>query len=449
MFPFIIPAQIRAALLACFGFTAGAMAQTPGDIGQDILPLRERVPVINQILEERLTILAPQILREEGVDLWILMAREYFEEPVVESLLDAQSMAARRRTILIFHDPGDGRPIERLTVSRYGLAGLFEPAWDPDEQPDQWAAVADIIAERDPQTIAINTSDLTAFGDGMTLSQHRAFLSALPQAFHDRIVSGETLAVRWLETRTPSEMALYPGVVEIAHSLIARALSREVITPGETTAEDVSWWYRDEVSRLGLQVWFHPSVAIQREGVEGMLRGDEVIQPGDLIWTDFGLTYLRLNTDTQALAYVLRPGETEPPAGLRAGLQASNRVADILTDNFEVGLAGNDILASARAEAIAEGLDPSIYTHPIGLHGHGAGPAIGFWDNQDADPRGAGSVRADTAWSIELTSYNTVPEWGGQVVDFRFERNAFFDGQTVRYLDGRQRDLILIASDPP
>lgn len=429
---------------AVFGLGPSAGAQPSGEPG--VLPLRERAPVIDSVLETRLERVAPQILREEGVDMWILMAREYFEEPVVESLLDARSMAARRRTILILHDPGEGRPLERLTVSRYGLAGLFEPAWDPDVQPDQWAAAADIIAERDPETIAVNTSDLTAFGDGMTLSQHRAFMDALPERFHDRVVSGETLAVRWLETRTPAEMALYPGVVRLAHDLIGRALSREVITPGVTTAADVSWWYREAVSELGLEVWFHPSVAIQREGVDGMLRGDAVIRPGDLVWTDFGLTYLRLNTDTQALAYVLRPGETEPPAGLVAGLEATNRVADILTSNFQTGLSGNQILTRSREQALAEGFDPSIYTHPIGLHGHGAGPAIGFWDNQEADPRGTGQVRANTAWSIELTSYNPVPEWDGQVVDFRFERNAFFDGETVEYLDGRQSELIVISS---
>ena len=429
---------------AVFGLGPSAGAQPSGEPG--VLPLRERAPVIDSVLETRLERVAPQILREEGVDMWILMAREYFEEPVVESLLDARSMAARRRTILILHDPGEGRPLERLTVSRYGLAGLFEPAWDPDVQPDQWAAAADIIDERDPETIAVNTSDLTAFGDGMTLSQHRAFMDALPERFHDRVVSGETLAVRWLETRTPAEMALYPGVVRLAHDLIGRALSREVITPGVTTAADVSWWYREAVSELGLEVWFHPSVAIQREGVDGMLRGDAVIRPGDLVWTDFGLTYLRLNTDTQALAYVLRPGETEPPAGLVAGLEATNRVADILTSNFQTGLSGNQILTRSREQALAEGFDPSIYTHPIGLHGHGAGPAIGFWDNQEADPRGAGQVRANTAWSIELTSYNPVPEWDGQVVDFRFERNAFFDGETVEYLDGRQSELIVISS---
>lgn len=413
-----------------------------------ILPLRERAQVIDRILEQRLDAVIPQIMREEGVDMWILMAREYFEEPVVASLLDARSMAARRRTILIFFDPGEGAPVERLTVSRYALAGLFEPSWDPEAVPNQWEAVAGIIAERDPSAIAINTSDLTAFGDGMTLSQYQAMTAALPGEYRERLVSGERLAVRWLETRIREEMEIYPGVVRIAHALMGRAFSREVITPGETTADDVVWWYREELSRLGLTPWFHPSVGIQREGAGEMLSGDTVIEPGDLLWTDFGITYLRLNTDTQHLAYALKPGEHEAPQGLSRGLAASNRVQDILISHFQTGLSGNEVLARARAEAIAEGLDPSIYTHPIGLHGHGAGPAIGFWDNQQADPRGAGPIHANTAWSIELTTYSAVPEWGGQRVDFRTEENAFFDGETVRFLDGRQTELVLIPATP-
>ncbi|MDG5747070.1 M24 family metallopeptidase [Qipengyuania sp. XHP0207] len=412
-----------------------------------ILPMRERAEVIDRILAERLETIVPAIMREQGIDMWVLMAREYFEEPVVASMLDATSMSARRRTILVFHDPGDGQPFERLTVSRYGLADLFQPSWEPEDEPDQWQAVADIIAERDPARIAINFSDLRAFGDGMTLSQYRLMMAALPETYRDRIVSGETLSLRWLESRTPAELEIYPGIVRVAHALIAQAFSREVITPGETTAADVQWWYRERLASLGLTPWFHPSVGIQREGIDGMLRDDTVIQPGDLLWTDFGITYLRLNTDTQHLAYVLKPGETEAPEGLNAGLAATNRVQDHLLAAFEAGLTGNEILARARAAAIADGLNPSIYSHPIGLHGHGAGTAIGFWDNQGADPRSEYRLRANTAWSIELTSYNEVPEWGGQIVEFRSEEDAWFDGKSVRFLDGRQTELTLIPSD--
>ncbi|MEM9312674.1 MAG: M24 family metallopeptidase [Pseudomonadota bacterium] len=411
------------------------------------LPLRVRAALVDRILEHRLDTLIPQIMREEGIDMWLLMSREYFEDPVTASMLDAKSMSARRRTILIFHDPGNGEPIERLTVSRYGLAGLFEPSWDPAVEPDQWKAVAQIIAARNPAKIAINVSAATRFGDGMTKSQHDAMMDALAPAYRERIVSGETLSTRWLETRTKIEMKLHAAITRLAHAIIGEAFSSEVITAGVTTCADVQWWLRERIDALDLKPWFHPSCGIQRPGAEGMLDGNTVIQPGDLLWTDVGLTYVRLNTDTQHLAYVLKPGESKAPAGLQAGLANSNRVQDILTANFAVGLSGNEVLMRARKQAIAEGLDPSIYTHPLGLHGHGAGPSIGFWDNQNPDPRGQDKVRANTAWAIELTSYAEVPEWGGQRVDFRTEEDAFFDGETVRYLDGRQTEITVIGGD--
>lgn len=436
------PAAATPALIAMSQTEATAPVLPP------LLSARERALAENRILAGRLDAIIPTIMREQGIDLWLLVAREYFEEPVVASMLDAENMHARRRTILIFHDPGDGKPVERLTVSRYGLGGLFTPAWDPAKQPDQWQAASELIAKRNPRRIAINTSDLSQFADGMTVSQYAKFTATLPQALRDRIVSGQALAIRWLETRTPAEMDLYPSIVRTAHAVIGEAFSGAVITPNVTTAEQVQWWYRDRLLQLGLDPWFHPSVAIQRQGVKGMIEGNEVIRPGDLLWTDFGITYLRLNTDTQHLAYVLKPGETVAPAGLRRGLNNSNRVQDILVRHFAVGRSGNEVLALARAEAIASGLDPSIYTHPIGLHGHGAGPSIGFWDNQNPVSNGDGPINANTAWSIELTTYAAVPEWGGQRVDFRTEENAFFDGKTVRYIDGRQTELTLIPSRP-
>lgn len=409
-----------------------------------ILALRDRARVEDAILTERLQTVVPRLMREEGVDMWVLVAREYLEDPVVATMLDAKSLRARRRTILVFFDPGDGKPVERLTVSRYGLPGMFDGAWNPDTQPDQWKALGELIAAKNPKKIALNVSALTAFGDGLTVSQRDGLMAALPSAYKDRIVSGERLSVGWLESRTPAEMKLYPGVVRIAHAVLGEGLSSKVIKPGVTTTDDVAWYLRERLSRLGVATWFHPSVAVQRQGAKGMLDGDTVIQKGDLVWTDFGVTYLRLNTDTQHLAYVLKDGETEAPAGLRAGLAAANRVQDTVTSSFKVGLTGNDVLAAARAKSIAQGLDPSIYSHPLGYHGHGAGPAIGFWDNQNGDERGAAKVYAGTVWSIELTATHAVPEWGGQKVAFRTEEDAYFDGSEVRYLDGRETQLILI-----
>ena len=413
-----------------------------------ILSMRDRARVENALLADRLDIVIPKLMRDQKIDMWVLVAREYFEDPVVATMLDAESLHARRRTILVFFDPGEGRPVERLTVSRYGMGMLFTGAWNPDAQPDQWKALADLITRRDPKKIAINTSSLTAFGDGMTFSQHSEMVAALSPTYRDRIVSGEGLSVGWLETRTPAEMKLYPGIMRLAHAVIAEAFSEATIKPGVTTTRDVVWFYRERLARLGIATWFHPSVGIQRRGTKGILDGDTVIQKGDLLWTDFGITYLRLNTDTQHLAYVLKDGETDAPVGLRAGLAQANRVQDALTASFAVGLTGNEVLATARTKALTQGLKPSIYSHPLGYHGHGAGPAIGFWDNQNSDPRGSFKVHTDTVWSIELTAFAAVPEWDGQEVSFRAEENAYFDGEQVRYLDGRQTTLTLIAGPP-
>lgn len=410
-----------------------------------ILPLKEQARIRDAWLKQRLDTIVPALMREQGVDMWVMIAREYLEDPVLATMLNATSLRARRRTILVFYDPGGGKPVERLTVSRYGLGDLFEAAWEPEKQPDQWARLGEIVAARDPKRIAINTSPLTAFGDGLTLSQHQGLMAALPERYRSRLVPADELAIGWLETRIPAEVDAYPDIVRIAHSIIGEAFSDKVITPGKTTADDVVWWMRERVAELKLATWFQPSVGIFRQGVAEELDGAEVIRPGDMLWTDFGIIYLGLNTDTQHLAYVLKPGETDAPAGLKAGLAANNKVQDALTSSFRTGLSGNEMLAAARAKAIAQGLNPTIYSHPIGYHGHGAGAAIGFWDDQKPSERGDHKLRPDTAWSIELSQTQAVPEWGGQQVVFRTEEDGFFDGRVLRYLDGRRTDFHLIG----
>lgn len=409
-----------------------------------VLPLREQAQVRDAWLRERLDTLVPRLMREAGVDMWILVAREYAEDPVLATMLDAESFHARRRTILVFHDPGAGRPVERLTVSRYGLADLFPSAWKPEQQPDQWKRLGEIVAERRPRRIAVNVSPDSAFADGLTKSQYDELRTALGDDAK-RIVPAGPLAVGWLESRTPAEIARYPEIVRIAHGIIAQGFSTRAVIPGRTTADDLVWWYRERIADLKLATWFQPSVAIFRRGA-GELGGNEVIRPGDMLWVDFGITYLGLNTDTQHLAYVLRPGERDAPKGLRDGMVAANGVQDAVTSAFRTGRTGNDVLAAARATAIAKGLKPTIYSHPLGFHGHAAGSAIGFWDDQQPSPRGTHPIRPMTAWSIELSATHAVPEWGGQAVPFRLEEDAWFDGTRVRYIDGRQTRFHLIGA---
>jgi len=414
-----------------------------------IMPLREQAQLRDAWLAERLDMLVPRLMRESSVDMWILVAREYAEDPVVSTMLDSESFHARRRTILVFFDPGNGKPVERMTVSRYGLGSLFASAWNPDTQPDQWARLGEIVAARNPKKIAVNVSAASALADGLTHSQYEELRAAMAPDLRERIVSAGALAIGWLETRTVSEMKLYPQIVRTAHAIIAEGLSTKVITPGRTTTDDVVWWYRERIAGLKLATWFQPSVGIYRKGTPQQLSGDSVIQPGDLLWTDFGITYLGLNTDTQHMAYVLRPGETAPPAGLIAGMAAANALQDTVTSSFRTGRTGNDILLDARAKALAAGLNPSIYSHPIGYHGHAAGAAIGFWDDQKPSPRGDHPLHANTAWSIELAATHKVLEWDGQSVPFRLEEDAFFDGRSITYIDRRQTGFHLIGRPKP
>ena len=422
------------------------------ELADRILPLRERAALQDEIMLERLETLVPSLMRREGIEAWVIIGREYNEDPVLKTMLPATWLNARRRTVLMFIDRGE-RGVERLAVARYAVGSLFPGAWDPETQPDQYQRIAELLEEADPNKIALNTSDDYALADGLTYSEQRDFASALSPTLRSRVVSAEALAVGWLETRTEKEMEVYADVMAIAHAIIAEGFSRRAIEPGSTTTEDLEWWFRQRVNDLGLRTWFHNSIEIERPAVAtNALRAagldTEVIHPGDHVHIDFGISYLNLQTDTQQNAYILRAGESEAPAYLQRALAEGNALQDILTDNFQVGRTGNEILARTRAQAIERGLSPIIYTHPSGLHGHAAGTTIGMWDKQGGVP-GSGDypMHANTAYSIELTAAVSLPEWGDEPMKMKLEEDGFFDGTVFRYIQPRQTRYYLVNSD--
>jgi hypothetical protein len=415
--------------------------------------MREQTRVVNGWLGHRLEHLLPEIMKREGFDMWIVCAREYNEDPVLMSLLPAPMLSARRRTILVFSVQG-GR-FEALNVAPpgVGLDDYYRGVWNKGkeelEREDQWACLQRIVAERDPTVIGINLSETFAFGDGLSHTEHALLMKALGPAYAERCRGAERLAVGWLERRSEGELQTASGVNEIAHGVIAEAFSSRVVHPGVSTALDVAWWIRQRIQDLGLSAWFQPTVSIQRRGANVGDIGatpDEVIVPGDLLHCDVGLHYLGLATDTQRLAYVLRLGEDDAPEGLRKALATGNRLQDILAAELVAGRMGNEILAEALAVARGEGLQARIYSHPIGYHGHGAGPAIGMYDNQEGVPgRGDYPLFADTLHSFELYIKQAVPEWEGQEVKIALEQVVAFTGGEVHFLAGRQMALHLIG----
>jgi hypothetical protein len=289
-----------------------------------------------------------------------------------------------------------------------------------------------------PNTIGLNTSMNYGHADGLHATEFNELKNAISPSQFKKIVSAEKLGVAWLETRTEKEMALYPTLLAITHQIIKEGFSNQVIHPNKTSTNDLVWWFRQKVVELGLSTWFHPSIEIQRRITN---EKDPIIRPGDLLHVDFGISYLRLNSDVQEHAYVLMPNETTIPTALVTAFNKTNRLQDILTSNFKTGRTGNEILAASIQQAKAEAIQPSIYTHPIGFHGHAAGTTIGMWDMQQGVP-GSGdySMRPNTCYSIELNAMHTLSGWD-KPVRIALEQNGYFNGSSFNYLDGRQKTI--------
>lgn len=409
-----------------------------------VLTHREQAPIIRARVEERFETLLPDLMRREGIDMWIVITREYNDDPVFKSMAPLTTYSSRRRTMLVFHDRGGQQGVDRISVGRFDYDGLFDVYRTHNDS--QYVGLRELVEERDPQSIGINVSNSWNHADGLTHNEYTRLEEALGP-YADRLTSAEMLSVGWLESKLPSETAHYRYVMRIAHQVIGEAFSNKVIVPGVTTDTDVEWWMRQRVAELGLGQWFHPSINVQRRGglPEEPNPHGTVIERGDMLHTDFGIILLGYSTDTQHNAYVLRPGEAEAPEGLKAGLRAANRLQDLTMEYAVLGGTGNEALAAALGQARAEGMTPSIYCHAIGYHGHAAGPPIGMSDYQDGVPvRGDYQFRPNTWHSIELNVRHPVPEWGGQEVRFALEEDAAILEDGWSWINGRQSEFYLI-----
>jgi len=422
-------------LLLTLHFFIGSNAQ--------VKSLREQAVIINDVLADRFNNLLPTLMDNANMDCWVLITREYNEDPIIRTMLPAEWIAARRRTILVFYRNKQKSSLEKYAVARYAVGNEIKSAWDVEAFPNQYDALVALLRKLNPNKIAINTSVDFGHADGLDHTEYQELMQALNTSEQAKVVSAEPLAVSWLETRTQKEMLLYPTLLKITHAIIKEGFSNKVIKPNVTTTQDLMWWFRQQLSDKGLITWFHPSIEIQRRVSNDQ---DEVIRPGDFLHVDFGITYLRLNSDVQEQAYVLLPTEKKVPENIQAAFTKTNQLQDFLTHEFAVGKSGNEILKQALTNAKAAGIHPSIYTHPIGFHGHAAGTTIGMWDMQNGVPgSGAYTMHANTCYSIELNAMHTLLGWD-KPIKVALEQNGFFNGTQFEYIDGRQTKVYTIQS---
>jgi Xaa-Pro aminopeptidase len=411
-----------------------------------ILPVREQSNLITELVRDRLDTVLPLAMREAGLDIWIILCQEDDLDPVYKTMIPMDCWSPILQ-MLIFVDEGDGK-IKKYNVSGTDTKDLYERPYIGQLEEKQWPVLLDLVSKRDPKTIGVNISDVKWSGSGLTYNLYRQLKERLPRKYSERLVSAEKAAARWGATLTNKEIDLFQHVIKIAHSIIADCFSRMTVTPGVTTVDDLVWFYWQRAVDLGLDLAFRPYFNIIRNEVASAYfgKGDSVIRPGDVIHCDVGIKYLRLNSDNQHLAYVLKPGETDASTGLKSLMAQTNQMQDIFMDEFQRNISGNELQQNILKRSRKEGIsNPKVYSHSLGLYLHQPGPLIGLpWEQVNPLPRGEMLMEYNYAFTMELSTEGSVVEWNNQKVRCGMEEPVVFTEEGCRTLNGRQTEFYLI-----
>ncbi|MBN1582193.1 MAG: aminopeptidase P family protein [Anaerolineae bacterium] len=412
-----------------------------------VLPVRQRAEIIRQTLQERLASILPAAMRETGFDMWLILCQEDDLDPIFTTMIPMDTWCPILQ-MLIFYDRGPGQGVERINLSMTNTGDLYDRPWQGRNHEEQWALLHDIISERDPQRIGINTGSTQWAAGGLTYNLYTQLEATLSTTYQARLASAEPLATIWLSTLIDSELQLFEHVTNVAHFLLGQCFSRRSIIPGVTTVQDLEWTYWQQCADLGLGLAFKPFFNLVRrtETKERFGANDQVIRPGDMIHSDVGIRYLRLNSDHQECAYVLQPGEDDAPPGLKRLMAEANRLQDVFMAEFRLGLSGNELLSHILTRARSSGIpNPKVYSHSLGLFLHEPGPLIGLpWEQECCPGRGDVKLRYGNCFTMELSVRDRVSEWDSQEVTMSLEQDVAFTAEGCRLIDGRQTELYLI-----
>lgn len=411
----------------------------------NIFPLAKQEEIRDNWLKKRLETVLKEAMEKAAIPMWIVVSKEYNEDPVVESLTPCLHDSSGRLSIFIFvHNVRDDK-VERYLIGspHPALVGLYEFIWDRNNETP-WECLQRFIIEKQPEKIGINHSDHVAVADGLTHSLYKKLTYKLGPEWVGRLVSAEQLVTHWFLKRTEEEMITYRFIADLTNNLAKTALSNEVIYPGITTTKDVVTWIRQRVLDLGLKTSFYPTVDIQRQGASADRLSLATILPGDIVHLDFGLDYLGLCTDTQQLAYVLKQDERDVPKGLANAFKEALVMEDIVMEQMVPGVTGNAVFTASITKAKEQGLNAMLYSHPVGRHCHEAGPYIGLFDQQRSIPfKGDFEIVSQSAYALEFNVKVFIPEWHQETFIFLEQPIAVFESN-ADYLTPRQEMFYLI-----
>lgn len=441
-------------LIAAVILITGLMTAYPQNRSNEPIPAmpkllsqREQMDVREAWLRKRLGSLLLPMMKRHGIEMWIVVNEEFHSDPVTPHIVPPIPIVGRR-DIFIFIDRGER--LERVALLRYAeerLKNHYRMLLPPRDKFGE--ELKKLVDERNPKTIALNIGGTRGQQSGLTYDGYKFLADTLGKENEKKFVSAANLLIEFFDTRLPEELEHYRTAVLATDVITRRAFSNEVIKPGTTTVGDVRWWMLQQLNDIGVDTWFQPDLRIQRQaaatGTTGQFlsTADEsvVIMRGDLIHVDFGLNYMGLSTDWQKHAYILKQGETDAPAGLKAALKNTNMLQDILFSVARAGMTGTDVYQATMAEAKKQGLNAMIYSHPLGTHGHGLGPSIDF---RGAIGGGANKILPGSYMSIELNTSTDVPEWGDQRVTIMAEDDAYMTDSGYKFFRPSQTEFYLI-----
>lgn len=446
--PRVVAAVVSLSLL---GMAVPVRAQAPDASSPALLPWSRQITIREGWVQQRHAALLP-MMRRHGIAMWIVATEEFHEDPLVQHVAPPRPYAGNR-DLFVFVDAGDDG-LKRVAITGYtedNLRLFFETG----EPVPAEVRLGQLVDQYKPKTIGLAIGGSRGMTRSLTHDTYRMIAGAIGTPSGVAIVSAQDLIEEYADTRLPDEMPHYQVALQLTDALTRRALSSEVIRPGVTTVGDVRRWLYDALWAHGVRTWFQPDLRVQRRAAASVTsRGflavapeATVIERGDVVHLDFGLTYMGLDTDWQKMAYVLRDGETDVPAGLKAAMKNTNTLQDaVMRRHSRPGKLAAEVYTDTMAEMKAANIEAMIYSHPIGLHGHGLGASIDFRAAQRADigQQAQKRLRAGSYISIELNTGTAIPEWGGQKVFVMMEDDAHLTSDGWQFFRPRQEQWYLV-----
>ena len=401
------------------------------------------------------------LMRKRDIDMWIVMDREYNPDPFAAEIGGQGGV----RNAYIFFD--NGERLEKIFIfshpPREDLAPrLYDEMIHYAYRPEGLRPhLAEAVQKRNPRRIALNMSPTLPMADGLTVSLKRYLDDAIGPDLVAREVSAELLQRDFRATRLPEETRVYRQLVEWTAIWEEVGLSREAITPGVTTPDDVHWWWREQAKAIGLDIAsFLPGLRIMRDGhIVEANDPNTPIEPGDCLSIDAGLSFIHFQTDMKRSAYVLRPGETDAPHGMKKALAAANAVTDRLIANMVPGRLGHEVwdltMAALNEDgyetnyAMAGPTDPKlpevgIYCHSVGTSVHDIGARTSEDNPHAFGDRVRYPLALDNWYSIEHHTTTPIAEWDFKTLRVNTEEDSVLTERGIEFLVPRQTEWLLI-----